>query len=226
MIDSFKPQSFDELNVYTYWENSDIIVWSAKLDKKWSIILNNKSIWSYDYVDYSRTTTSDYTKYLCKVTNDGISTLVINWKEIKLNFGLDYFLLSPDWKRIAFVLTDADGNKFVQIWNKKFKKYTQINYLTFSPDSKQLLYVWTSEDWKNTVVSNWKDYRTYDSVYYIYFSLSWKHTYYTATSNGKEFVIVDWVEQKKYDSIQSPYYLDDENTSYIWLRHEKNGYLL
>jgi len=83
----------------------------------------------------------DSTKFFFKVTRNKKSTLVVNGKQLKLGYDLENFWLSPDGKSVALLVIDTDGQKFVILGNKKFKKYTDIYSLTFSSDSKELMYV-------------------------------------------------------------------------------------
>jgi len=224
----YKSELFDELNIYVYWDNSDMVSWSARNWNNWYTIYNKTVTWPYDYVDTYPTTSTDYSKFVFKVTKDEKSTAVLNGKELVLPspYNLDYVQISPDSKKMAFVVLDNDWYSSVILWSKIFKRYSQINWMTFSPDSKQLIYVWVNEEWKNTIIANWEDHKTYDSIWTINFSNSGNHIYYVVTDWNYQYVVVDWQPQKKYDSVDYPSYSQDERYLIYFAKNWNNWVLV
>ncbi len=210
MIWDFKSQLFDELNIYQYWDNWDIIAWSARVWNVWYSIFNKIAAWAYEYVDWVPSFTFWYKMAYSRATKEWKWVLLVNWVEIKMSYELDSLYVSTDMKKVIMVLKDSNWKKFVKIWKRNSKKYNDIYNVTLSNDWSNLMYIALTSDNKTIPVYNWEELWTYENVGSSWFSPLWKHYYFSITEWQKSFLIIDWKKMKSYDSIGYPNYSDDD----------------
>jgi len=209
-VNGKKSELYDEMYCSMVWTSYDHISCSVRNGTQWYVIYDQKIAGPYESSDTYVTTANEGKLNLYKVTKWWKSYLVNNGAEAKLGFSFDYFYLSNDWKKIIFAATDEEGKQFVIYNGKAQKKYVSVSGLTFSPDMSQYYYIATNTEWKYIIIMNGKEIKTYDYVDYILFSTSGNHMYYTATVDGKQMVVLDSVDQKRYDSVISPMFSEDE----------------
>lgn len=119
-----------------------------------------------------------------------------------------------------------DGNQFAYVKNyimatssiifngqEVYDNYKQVSSLKpkFSPDAKKFAYIVTYNDSRpnasnSHLILNGQDYQNYQSIdaYSLIFSADSQHYAFTATVDGKMFIVVDKQENDKYDFVSSP----------------------
>jgi len=123
----------------------------------------------------------------------------VNWDE----FQKDLFVISPDSKRVIFVL--KQNNKYYISDNgKKSEAFDFVKNIVFSNDSKHYCALVKKGD-KFGVLFDGKLGKLYSFIDYgPVFSPNSQTYLYKASLKNKSFIVINTKEEKKYDSIDDP----------------------
>jgi len=180
-------------------------VYSARIGNKYLVVVDGKEEKLYDRI-LSVPTFSQDSKQLAYSARDGNkSFIVVNGKEEKAydSIGEDTPIFSPDGKRIAYVIV-VDDKWIVVVDGKEGKQYDDIaSTFLFSPDSKRLAYIARRGN-KQTLVVDGKEGKLYDGILkdtFVFSPDSKRFAYAARESYKYAFVVIDDIEQKRYDGI-------------------------
>lgn len=113
---------------------------------------------------------------------------------------------SSDGRHVVFHVTE-DEKSFVILDGKEGRKYRFIDPvmgLQFSPQTSQLFYIGQNGTWSKKVsylVVNQKEFKPYDWITQFRFSPHSDNYFYLAQKGGKEFLVINGVEQSKHDRV-------------------------
>lgn len=167
------------------------------------------------------------------IGDNGVSYIIQDGKVI--NRGQYRELRNPvyssTWSRFAYTALKSDG-KYVLIENNiESNEYDEIFVPSlFSPDGKKLSFI-AAKSGKWMVVTDRKEGKQYDSStenFYtsinqlVYYPDS-KETMYIAYQWWKSILVKNNVEITKYVSLNSPRYLSDDGTSFMFIAEKSKG---
>lgn len=212
---------------YQYKWDKLYYIWYNKEQSKYYVSLNwEKKI--YDEV-WSLNISDNWRNYSYFVNKWDKSYIVIGWEDIpNQEIQIDWYIvetkISPDWKNIFHI---------VQIWNEYVKIFKNWKEILKVPNSRQTddqsvinssfaflsnnSYVFIyKKNWNFYLSKDSKDIWNYSLVYNTKKIITkWNNYIFKAKKNWKEFVVYNWVEQKKYDYVWDPIF--SENNSYLYL---------
>ena len=151
--------------------------------------------------------------YNCAVSKDDKDFVNWNGQEQKTYEMLQFVNNPYSGDSTKFIYLAARDNKYYVVLNGKEQKgydYINANFVQLSPDSKQIAYV--AKNGINTwvVILNNKEYAKSDSeIYNLKFSPDSKAIVYQKRKNGKSYIFVNNIEQRKYDLIGTLQYSPD-----------------
>ena len=157
---------------------------------------------------------------------------VVEWKKYDLIRDLFF---SPDSKNFVYIagynedLWSENWRWFIVNNWVEWKKFYYIDNLKFSPDSKNMIgnfkdtWVWGSylaKDWIRI------DPKNYDINNYATYSPDWKDFAYVNSIYWKSFIVKNWVEWKKYDSVRDLKYSQDSKDLYYTAESDWKSFIV
>ena len=116
--------------------------------------------------------------------------------------------ISFDWKSVAFLVEDKNGDIFLLKDWKIISDYDFIDSYLYSPNWEEFVFSWGK--WNKMYLNkNWINSKWYDKIYDLTYCKDSKSFSYGVRKNNKWFIIKDWKISKEYCYAASPTYSQD-----------------
>ena len=227
VFDGTEQKKYNDIGELTFSPDGKHFAYTAKQGGSWFVVFDGVEQKKYDGRTQSLTFSFDG-KHFAYDVEEKKEFIVLDGKEQK-KYDLVYSsTFSPDGKRFAYIAAEEE-KRFAILDGKEQKKYDLViaNSLVFSPDNKRFAYI-AREDGEEFIVLDGKKHEKRDlvinscllsefefvittHVFPPIFSPDSKHFAYIAEEEGKQFVILDNVEQQKQYGLISKYRFDSES---------------
>lgn len=122
-------------------------------------------------------------------------------------------VFSPDSQRLAYAASDDDGHRISVVDGEEGKRYSIIRDITFSPDSRRFAYTAEHLKWRKgwSVVIDGIEGQNYSRISRksFVFSPDSQRFAYLAKTGGKQFIVVNGEEGKRYTECGNPIFSPD-----------------